>query len=246
MYNHAGEDTGSDWMTKVTRDEVRSFLIGTLLGDCYASPTYQWQWSNTEQNYVEWKASFIRRYLGASCSVLESKDSTCANGFMYRFALCSNKGRLRIYRNWFYAKDGKKHITKRIRHFDHPLGLAVLILDQGSCRGGLTKDYKTGNTYYRKPTVRIHLNAYPEEELVLFQQALKTNFDLTTTLQKKRSGKSDGLIDVYFGTTETQKLWTLIKPWVPDLVFARKKFHPLIIQTTNAKYVQRQRGCALD
>ncbi len=223
-----------------SRDALRSFLIGTLLGDCHASSVYQWQWSNTSLDWVEWKAAYIRKRMGFSCNVHRTEDNSCKSGYMYGFTAASNKGRLRVYRNWFYDKTNVKRITKKIQHLDHPLGLTALILDQGSCRGGLDKNHKTGNFYYRKPTVRIHLNKHSLDELVLFQDALKQNFDLRTSIQIKN--KVTGYPDLYFGTKATQDLWVLIKPTVPDIPFANKKFHPLISQTTNAKFVKRSRG----
>jgi len=160
---------------------------------------------------------------------------------MYKFTAAQTSGRLRIYRDWFYDKTGVKRITSKIRFLDHPLGLVALILDQGSCRGGLTKDSKTGNQYYRKPTIRISLNNHSRQELELFQEALKVNFNLESSLQKK--GK--GYLDVYFSTSASQQLWALIKDLVPNIPTARKKFHPFILQTTNSKLVKRSRGVDL-
>jgi len=224
-----------------SRNEVRSFLIGTLLGDCHVSRVAQWQWSNTTRDWVDWKAAFVRANLGYPCVVSEYVDHTCRNGFMYKFTAAQTSGRLRIYRDWFYDKTGVKRITSKIRFLDHPLGLVALILDQGSCRGGLTKDSKTGNQYYRKPTIRISLNNHSRQELELFQEALKVNFNLESSLQKK--GK--GYLDVYFSTSASQQLWALIKDLVPNIPTARKKFHPFILQTTNSKLVKRSRGVDL-
>jgi hypothetical protein len=226
-------------MSDKSRDMVRSFLIGSLLGDTYASGTsYQWCWGNIDRGYVEWKAGFIRKHLGLPARVNAVQGQSCRDGVIYCFSAANRKGRLRIYRNWFYDPSGRKCITRRIRHLDHPLGLVVLILDQGSCRGGVTMDHKTGNYYYRKPSIRIHLNAYSEPELIMFQAAMLENFGLDTTLQRK----SKGYLDVYFNTRQTQSLWQLLQPWMPEIDFARRKFHPLINQTTNAHLVKRHRG----
>lgn len=229
-------------MKDKSRDQLRSFLIGSLLGDCYASPeACQWTWGNVDRSYIEWKAAFARRHLGLPCNVCAVADSSCKDGVMYCFRAAGRKGRLRVYRKWFYPPSGRKTITRHVRHLDHPIGLVVLILDQGSCRGGLTRNHINGNTYYRKPTVRIHLNAHDAEELALFQEALRANFGLETSLQKK----SKGYLDVYFNTRQTQDLWALIRPWLPDLPIVSRKFHPLIRQTTNAHLVQRPRGVEL-
>ena len=221
-----------------SRREVRSFLLGTLFGDCHVSSVCQWQWSNTTRDWVEWKAAYVRANLKFPCEVSEYVDTTCRNGYMYRFTAAQSSGRLKIYRDWFYDKNGVKRITNKIRFLDHPIGLLALILDQGSCRGGLTKDNKTGNNYYRKPTIRIHLNKHSKQELELFQEALKVNFNLKSSLQKKPGG----YLDVYFSTSASQQLWSLIKDLVPNIPTARKKFLPFIFQTTNSKLVQRKRG----
>jgi hypothetical protein len=221
-----------------SRDEIRSFLIGTLLGDCHVSSTGQWQWSNTTRDWVEWKAAFIRKNLGFSCTVHKSVDLSCKNGSMFRFAACSQTGRLKIYSNWFYDKNHVKRITKKIRHLNHPLGLLALILDQGSCKGGLTRDSRTGNMYYRKPTIRIHLNKHTKDELQLFQEAVKANFSLNSSLHQKNSK----YLDVYFNTKDSQVLWSLISDLVPTIPTALKKFDPFICQTTNAKLIKRNRG----
>jgi len=226
-------------MSDTSRDTVRSFLIGSLLGDSSASAiAYQWHWGNIDRGYVEWKAGFVRKHLGLPARVHAVNDPSCRDGVMYCFSAASRKGRLRIYRNWFHDSNNRKCITSKIRHLDHPLGLVVLILDQGSCRGGLTVDHKTGNQYYRKPTIRIHLNAYSEPELILFQAAMLENFSLDTSLQRK----SKGYHDVYFNTRHTQELWSMLQPWIPEIGIASRKFHPLISQTTNAHLVQRPRG----
>lgn len=230
-------------MSDATRDQVRSFLIGCLLGDSHANAvTCQWHWGNVDRQYVEWKAAFVRRHLGLRCNVWIQKDPSCKDGFMYCFTAASKKGRLRIYREWFHNKHGRKCITGRIRHLDHPLGLVTLILDQGSCRGGVTTDSNTGNPYYRKPTVRIHLNAHSEGELMLFQASLLENFELETTLQRKAGGH----LDVYFSTKQTQRLWKILQPHLPELAIVKRKFHPLISQTTNAHLIQRDRGVRVD
>lgn len=229
-------------MTKACRDEVRSFLIGSLLGDSSANgDSYQWHWGNIDRNYVEWKAGYVRTHLNMRCAVWVQNDASCRGGKMYCFTAANRKGRLKVYRNWFHDSSGKKRITKKIRFLDHPIGLAVLILDQGSCRGGLCVNSKTGDNYYRKPSVRIHLNAHGEDELELFQEAIRGNFGLTTSLQSK----SNGYWDVYFSTKETQVLWEIVSPWVPRIAFATKKFHPLISQTTNAHLVRRERGVTI-
>lgn len=232
-----------NWMTQACRDEVRSFLIGCLLGDTYANgDSYQWHWGNVDKGYVEWKAAYVRKNLRMKCKVWEQNDPTCRDGKMYCFAAASRKGRLKVYRNWFYLPNGKKTITSKIRFFDHPIGLAVLILDQGSCRGGLDINHKNGQYYYRKPSVRLHLNAHNEDELLLFQETLVRNFGLKTSTHRKSGGYSD----LYFGTRETQKLWGLISEWVPQIGFAKKKFHPIISQTTNAHHVKRPRGVRIE
>lgn len=226
-------------MKDKARDQLRSFLLGSLLGDAYAAPeSCQWTWGNVDRAYVEWKAAFARRHLGLPCRVRELDDASCRDGKMYCFTAAGRHGRLRVYRQWFYPGSGKKRITKHVRHLDHPIGLVILILDQGSCRGGMTTNSRNGNPYYRKPTVRIHLNAHSRAELELFQKALNENFGLETSLQRK----STGYLDVYFNTRQTQLLWSIIKDYVPDLHIARKKFHPIISQTTNAHLIQRPRG----
>jgi hypothetical protein len=225
-------------------DQVRSFLIGTLLGDCYVSKAYQWQWSNTDYDWVAWKADYVKNLLGYSCKISTVKDSTCKNGFMHGFTASSQKGRLKVYADWFYSKDRVKHISDKIRYLDHPIGILALILDQGTCRGGLTLDYTTGNTYYRKPTFRICLNNYPENELEKFQNAILSNFGLNSSLHSK--GKDGRMKDVYLDTRSSQKAWSLIKDLVPDIPFAHKKFDPFISQTTNAKYIQRFRGVEIN
>lgn len=225
-----------------SRNEVRSFLIGTLFGDCHVTSTFQWQWSNTTRDWVEWKAAYVRANLGFPCNVSENVDLSCRNERMYKFTAAQSRGRLKIYRNWFYDKFGTKRITNKIRFLDHPIGLMALIIDQGSCRGGITRDSKTGNLYYRKPTTRIHLNKHSKQELELFQESLKVNFNLESSLQKKPGG----YLDVYFGTSASQKLWALIKDLIPNIPTAKKKFHPFISQTTNSYLVQRKRGVDLN
>lgn len=229
-------------MDSIDRNQVRSFLIGSILGDCYASPVAcQWVWSNTDLDWIEWKAAFVRQALGHPCSISSTDDPSCRSGKMHRFSAAQRNGRLRVYREWFYDVHGIKRITKQVQHLNHPLGLAVLLLDQGSCRGGVAFDYKTQNEYIRKPSIRFHLNAHPERELMLFQSALKTNFGLRSSLQRKARGH----IDVYLGTQATQDFWAQVRPWVPNIPIARRKLAPLFFQGANADRVRRKRGVDL-
>lgn len=222
------------------REAVRSFLIGTLLGDCSVSKhhTYQWRWGNVDRQYVEWKSSFVRKALRMPCRVTREEDLSCTDGAMHLFSAASRKGRLRVYAEWFHDSSWTKRITRKIQHLTHPIGLVALLLDQGSCRGGLTRNHHNGNAYYRKPSVRFHLNAHSEPELMLFQGALWKNFGLESTLQRKAKGH----LDVYLGTKATQEFWTQVRPYCPDLTIVQRKLHPLISQTTNAHLVQRSRG----
>lgn len=214
------------------REAVRSFLIGTLLGDCTVKRfhTNQWCWGNTDRQYVEWKASFVRKSLEHPCRVATYADPSCKGGEMHYFTAASVKGRLKVYASWFHDSDGVKRITRKIQHLTHPMGLVALLLDQGSCRGGKTQDSRTGRIYLRSPQVRFHLNAHSEEELMLFQGMLWKNFGVDSRLHREPKG----YLDVSLNRDDTQKLWTQIRPYVPHLHIVERKLHPLISQTTNA------------
>lgn len=112
----------------------RSLVIGTLLGDAYsrqqskgvcAKAEFTIAHSLKQADLVEWKAAEIGRLYGKSVKV---HYSTIFNRASFHI---TQSGRLRIIHQWFH-RDRKKVVSKKIRFMDHPIGLSMLLCDDGS------------------------------------------------------------------------------------------------------------------
>jgi hypothetical protein len=184
---------------KTRRVEIRSFLIGSLLGNCSVNIKNQWQWSEEDQNWAEWKAAFVRRTLKRACIIEEIKDPSSKTGYRYVFTACAKKGRLRVYRQWFCNHVRGKHISKKIQHFNHPTGLVILLMDLGCVHNN---------------QVQIDLSAYSVEEAVLFQETIKENFNLDCSVKN---------LQLCFEGQQSVDLFTAIQNSIPKVEYVKKK-----------------------
>ncbi len=159
--------------------EVFSVIIGSLLGDSYASARsiegsrFSYRQSIVHKEYLFWLYDFF--YSRGYCSNLEPRKYT---RYIKKFEITSeyfgyefNTFTFRSF-NWihklFYSK-GKKVIKSDLKLYFTPLALAVWIMDDGC---------------WTKHGVRIATNNFSLQQVKLLVSWLKEIFDLDSTVQK--------------------------------------------------------------
>jgi len=158
--------------------DVISLLIGSLLGDCYASKRYVegtrfiFKQSIIHKNYLFWLYNFF--FERGYCSKLKprlytriiKKDKESKVYYGYEFNTYTFRSFDWIYK--IFYKKGKKLISYKIKNYLTPLALAIWISDDGGWVGH---------------GVRISCNAYTLEEVKLLIRILNENFGLVCTIQ---------------------------------------------------------------
>ena len=201
---------------------------------CRLTAKKKWLWTDTRLDWIEWKAKYVRRAFGYPCIVTSSTASEESADCHYQFLSNAKKGRLRVYGKWFSNVKGEPKITTKIQHLNHPIAFTIFLIDAGKFHGELVENAQTKIKYYRNPSVSIDFSKFSIGELKLLQEAIKNNFELSadikvlvgdTTLNDRKA--------LHFDTEQTQKLVELIRPTIPNLVYAKTKLSPLIFQTTN-------------
>jgi len=205
----------------------RSLLIGTLLGDAYTRKIVLKNsalraeiiisHSEKQKDLVYWKSEEFSRTFNIK---LNPKERNGISSFSFR------KGkRLRVVHDWFH-KGGKKFITDKIRFMDHPIGLAILLCDDGSIRKR-KKKHKDGMVYYLKPSITIATHCFTEIEVNIFLKHLDEFWGIKGYINPERrwiKGVKKEYNRVNFNSENSEKMWTLVKNWIPDIPSMRSKF----------------------
>lgn len=207
----------------------RSFLIGCLLGDAHSRPrnrkTGKLQvefcitHSLAQQDLVEWKAAIFRSLWNPNLKVCLYPQWNKAS-----FSVTSG-GRLRVIHDWFF-KERKKTITDKIRFMDHPIGLAILLCDDGSVLKR-KKTHADGSIYYLKPALTIATHCFARqdvERLLLHIDKLCGARGYINIERKWRKGIQVEYQRVRFNSTETEKLWNYVRDFIPSVPSMQQKF----------------------
>lgn len=157
-------------------EDVISVLIGSLLGDSYASnrsgegTRFCYRQSEKHIYYLFWLYDFF--HSRGYCSNLKPRKYTrkirneCKLYYGYEF----NTFTFRSF-NWIHKmfyKKGRKYINKEIEQYLTPLALAIWIMDDGG---------------WANPGVRIATNSFTIEEVNLLVSILEKKFKLNCTIQ---------------------------------------------------------------
>jgi len=159
-------------------EDVLSVIIGSLLGDAYGNKRTGegvricYRQSIRHKEYLFWLNTFFynRGYTSnlqprQYSRTIQSKEGKIYYGFEF------NTFTFRSF-NWIHKmfyKNGKKVIPLNICEYLTPLALAVWIMDDGG---------------FVNSGIRIATNSYELKEVELLNDAIKSKFNLETTIQK--------------------------------------------------------------
>jgi len=187
----------------------KAILIGTILGDAYLQKTGKrnarlcLEHENKQKEYLLWKVSaFKNLFQGKPVFVKRVRPKTKKMYEYWRFQSNSTPELGKMQR--LFYKNGKKIIPSNFQElFKEPLSLAVWFMDDGYY-------YPRDNNAY------LYLGKLSLDETKIVQDTLINNLRLKTKILDK---KQEGFV-IYFSPSETQKLKTIIGPYIiPCLMY---------------------------
>jgi len=212
----------------------RSFLIGMILGDVHTRKcaknklTIEWTISHSEKytDLVEWKRNKLVELFEINEPIIHLYHNGKKGEKFMRALFSFTAGRmLRIVSQWF-RKDNRKHITPKIRFMDHPVGLAMLLCDDGSVRKRKTI-HKDGSIYFLKPSFTIATHSFSQEEVKRLLDHISFTFGVNGIINPERrwrSGERKEYYRTHFNVENSMKLWHLVLPYIPQIPSMDAKF----------------------
>lgn len=212
----------------------RSLVIGTLLGDACSRTVphkskekaeYFVCQSLKQEDLVKWKAQEMARLYGKKVEVHSNLDQDNAY-----FGLTQGK-RLRVIHDWFHC-GFRKVITEKIRFMDHPIGLAMLLCDDGSVRKR-KKQHRDGTVYYLKPSITIATHDFDVESVQRLLDHIEGICGARGYIKPERRwqhGELKTYNRINFDSENSQKLWDFVNEWIPKVPSMLSKFDYAIEQ----------------
>ena len=212
----------------------RSFLIGMILGDAHTRRcakhklTVEWFISHCEKysDLVEWKRDELVKLFGIRKPIIHIyRNGRKEERFKRSMFFFTAGKRLRIVSSWF-KKNNRKFITPKIRFMDHPVGLAMLLCDDGSVRKR-KKIHKDGSIYYLKPCFTIATHSFSLEEVKRLLTHISSVFGVDGIVNPERrwkGGRRKEYDRINFNVENSMKLWHLVLPYIPQISSINTKF----------------------
>lgn len=175
--------------------------------------------SLAQEDLVEWKAREFERLFGKRLTVHKNPRLNRAS-----FSLTQGR-RLRVIHDWFH-RNSKKVVTAKIRFMDHPIGLSMLLCDDGSIRKR-KKAHKDGSLYYLKPSITIATHGFDRESVEKLLAHIETLCGARGYINPERRWRGGKLREynrVSFATENSRLLWEYVKPWIPRVPSMLSKF----------------------
>lgn len=212
----------------------RSLIIGMILGKAFSRVIRNGKrlraelvvsHSIGEADLVQWKAREISRLFGGNIVPKEDRGRQ-------RVWFSVTRGRrIRVIHKWFH-RDGKKAVTDKIRFMDHPIGLAMLICDNGSVKQR-KKQHKNGTAYYSAPYISVRMSD-PRSQTIFSEtdiERLLIHIERCAEVQGNvkirewiRSEKCVRHGQIKFDALNSVALWRCISPWIPDIPCMSERF----------------------
>lgn len=224
--------------SKVNLDEL---IIGLTIGDGYmrinnnAHHAYlEISHSIKQKQYLDFKIELVKKYLGIDYSIYTRVIKSNNKEYPVIKATFRTDSRFTHMYNQIYI-DNKKTLSN-ICHKFNKLSLALLFMDDGSCKVKKKYNQKNGNVLISDigyiEAFMIATNCFSFEDCEIFVKMLKTKFDIDATIQKDR-----GLPRIAISNIKSKKIFIqLIKPFVelvPDMMYKIDK--PLSMSEANFK-----------
>ncbi len=209
----------------------RSLLIGMLLGDAFSrkktlkSGRLRVEWAiyhaSKQADLVEWKRDEINRLFGFSCNI---HSHIYHNYSKVGFSFSAGR-RFRVIQKWFYS-ERIKVISEKIRFMDHPVGLAILLCDDGSVRKR-KKQHNDGSTYYLKPSITIATHSFTQKEVERLLDHIEWLCGAKGYINLERRFKGGKRVEyqrINFNVQNSKIVWDYISPWLPTVPSMLEKF----------------------
>lgn len=183
------------------KSRQKSVLIGSLLGDGTLrlgkkalNVNLKIEQGLRQKEYLWWKYQILKEWVFTepklSCRYKENRESYLKSWWFRTI----RHPILTKYWKEFY-KDGKKVVPNLISKYLDRLALAVWIMDDGS---------------YNRKLIDISTYSFCLEDIKKLQEALYTNFGLSSKVYRDRNKG----YRLYFSVSETSKLIRIIQPLV--------------------------------
>jgi hypothetical protein len=213
----------------------RSLVIGMLLGDANSrkrnrlggvhSVCFTVTHSQSQADLVEWKAAQMAKCYAVNINVHHrvyeySRHST--------FSFTQRK-RLRVIHDWFH-RDGRKTISEKVKFMDHPVGLAMLLCDDGSIRKR-KKQHRDGTLYFMSPSITVATHCFSREEVLLLLDHIKRVCGAEGYINQERRVRRGSEVvynRINFNAENSKVLWDYVSAWIPRVPSMMKKFEFII------------------
>jgi LAGLIDADG DNA endonuclease family len=213
----------------------RSLVIGMLLGDANSrkrnrpggvdSVCFTVTHSQSQSDLVEWKAARMAKCYGVNVKVHHRNYEYSR---LSTFSFTQGR-RLRVIHDWFHRAE-RKVISEKVRFMDHPVGLAMLLCDDGSVRKR-KKQHRDGTLYFVSPSITIATHCFSREEVLLLLDHIKRTCDAEGYInpeRRVRGGSEVAYNRVNFNAENSKILWGYVSPWIPRIPSMMKKFEFII------------------
>ncbi len=206
----------------------RSLVIGTLLGDAYSRQQGGKTLSKAEftiahclqqADLVEWKAAEIGRLYGKAVKVNYNLNANRASFHI------TQSGRLRIIHRWFH-RNHTKVVSEKIRFMDHPIGLSMLLCDDGSILKR-KKSRSDGSLHYLSPCITIATHGFDEGSVRLLLEWIEIVCGAKGYINPERRLRAGQIMSyprIRFNVENSRRLWKYVEAWIPQVPSMSAKF----------------------
>lgn len=197
----------------------KAILLGMILGDGYLQKTgkknarVRLEHSIKQEEYLVWKGSQFPDFFQGKPKKLTRFNPVYKKIYTYYRWQSNASPEIGIFRQKFYDDNRNRKIIPRElpELFVNSLSLAVWFMDDGYF-------------YQRDKIAYIYIPKYTSEEIGILRRTLRNNFFLVPKIKIKKEGNPVFI----FSVSETQKLISLIKPFIiPSMEYKISSFDPL-------------------
>jgi hypothetical protein len=193
------------------KNTIKEMLIGTILGDAHIGKIgldkafITFEQSKKKLEYLKFLFELSEKE-GLSLNELKTysrNDSRYNKINESVYFRTRSLEKLKPLADMFLNNDGKKIIPSNISEFLTPRSLAFWIMDDGQQvkRGGVT----------------LCTDSYKSEEVDTLRKALKTNFNLITSIHKKTNKNSESIYErIYINKSSLDNIKPLLKEHMHD------------------------------
>jgi hypothetical protein len=202
----------SNDLSKLTRKERRSALIGMVLGD---ASLYRQSGLNSgdttvlkithsikQRSYLEWKRDILQPMFGYPLTIVETYNKTQGKSYPVAKVLTRSNPQLKRLRKIMYDANGIKRITPQILNALDDRGMAIWYCD----------DWCLSKTVGRGATVIGATNCFTYEEHLLMREWFADVYGVCFNINQHKSGT----YNLRRGISDAYKLLDRIAPHIID------------------------------